>query len=85
MIEQTGLQASAVSAEAAAGQHAIAAIGQESEARFINRELSWLDRPTDASKGPVSGRARAGLGPGCSGVYSSSWSKTTGSAGSARS
>jgi polyphosphate kinase len=42
MIEQTGLQASAASAEAAAGQHAIAAIGQESEARFINRELSWL-------------------------------------------
>ena len=42
MIDQTLLQASSAAAEAAAGQRSVAAIGLESEARFINRELSWL-------------------------------------------
>ena len=42
MIDQTLLQASSAAAEAAPGQRSVAAIGLESEARFINRELSWL-------------------------------------------
>ncbi len=42
MNEETAIQATAV-AESATGRHRLAPIGIESEARFINRELSWLD------------------------------------------
>ncbi|HEX6101769.1 MAG TPA: RNA degradosome polyphosphate kinase [Alphaproteobacteria bacterium] len=42
MIDDTAIQVSAAPAEAAAAHHSVAAIGFDSEARFINRELSWL-------------------------------------------
>jgi polyphosphate kinase len=42
MIEDTAIQAAPAQAEAAEAHRSIAPIGPESEARFINRELSWL-------------------------------------------
>ncbi|MDF2766081.1 MAG: ppk [Rhodospirillales bacterium] len=42
MIDDTAIQASAAPSEAAAAHHGVPAVGVDSEARFINRELSWL-------------------------------------------
>jgi polyphosphate kinase len=42
MIEDTAIQASPAQAEAASASRSIVSIGLDSEARFINRELSWL-------------------------------------------
>lgn len=42
MTEETALEAASAQAEAAPDHRSLAAIGFESEARFINRELSWL-------------------------------------------
>jgi polyphosphate kinase len=42
MIEDTAIQASPTQAEATSASRSIVSIGLDSEARFINRELSWL-------------------------------------------
>src|SRR5688572_11285308 len=42
MIDDTAIQASAAPSEAAAAHHSVPAVRLDSEARFINRELSWL-------------------------------------------
>ncbi len=42
MTEETALEAPSAQAEAAPYHHSLAAIGLDTEARFINRELSWL-------------------------------------------
>ncbi len=42
MTEETAIQAAPAASEAATAHQGIAPIGLDSEARFINRELSWL-------------------------------------------